>query len=173
MTDNPPVPDPTILTTEQLERAIAGLRDLLETQIRSVDEACTLRFDTVKGQFILVELQRVEQKADTKAAVDAALTAQKEAVREQTAAGDLSIAKSEAAMTKQLDQLSVTFTTAIKAVSDTLVDVKSRLDRIESAKQGGQEFRIERRESLASFYALIATVVGVAGLIVTAIIATR
>ena len=174
-----PVPDPTVLTTEQLHREIgalqlrmesliealhdhtttlfAGLREIIEEKLRSVDR-----------QLALVESQRVEQKSDTKAAVDAALTAQKEAVKEQTTASERAIAKSEAATTKQLEQLNQTFATAIKGVTDLLNDTKDRVSRIEAAKVGGKE----TVGSLYAFGGLLVAFLGVA-IIAATFIATH
>jgi cobalamin biosynthesis Mg chelatase CobN len=150
--DNKPTPDPTILTTEQLLREIARLEKLLETQLRSEHELVQAhingrvdfvleQFRSVETQFSLIERQRVEQKQDTKNAVDAALAAAKEAVKEQTTASERAIAKSEAATTKQLEQQSATFSTAIKGVADLLQDTKDRVGAIENQKQGGTDNR--------------------------------
>lgn len=161
-----PVPDPTLLTTEQLLREVAALRELVESDIEGLESIVSEKFRSVDQQLELVERQRVEQKADTKAAVDAALTAQKEAVKEQTTASDRAIAKSEASMTKQLEQLQATFAASIKSLADTLDDLKGRTGTIEAIKQGG-------RESMSGVYALIASIVGVVGLIIAAFVATR
>jgi uncharacterized coiled-coil protein SlyX len=53
-----PVPDPTVLTTEALNREINHLRELIDMRLG------------------MIETQRVELKADTRAAIDTALTAQ-------------------------------------------------------------------------------------------------
>ena len=93
-----PVPDPTLLTTQALRREIEGLRELLEQRLMCVQEETNL-------QFTIVERQRVEQKKDTRDAVDSALTAQKEAV-----------SKAEAGMMAQIQQLA----TSTKAMEETL-----------------------------------------------------
>lgn len=167
-----PIPDPTLLTTQALVREIASLRELLETQVAALEDVEDQKFYKVEQQFELVERQRVEQKKDTKDAVDAALTAQKEAVREQTAASERAIAKSEAATSKQLDQLSVTFVTEAAALRRELGEMKERVLTIEQLKIGGKEATTEQRESLTGVYAvvgIIATVffvgLGVVGLI--------
>ncbi len=68
--------------------------------------------------------------------MDAALQAAKEAVGEQNKSSALAIAKSEAATTKQIDQLAGVIQTMTKAFDDKVGDVKDRLTRIEGAKQG-------------------------------------
>lgn len=134
-----PLDDPSALTTAQLHREIRVLHDLLDALFKGAEEIQVQRFKAVEQQFELVERQRVEQKSDTKAAVDAALTAQKEAVKEQTTASDRAIAKSETAMTKQLEQLQATFATAINGVTLLLNDAKDRIVKIEANKAGNNE----------------------------------
>jgi len=133
-----PVPDPTTLTTDAIEREIAALRELLMALISAMSELNNERFQTV-------EHHRLEQKLDTKEKIDAALLAQQGAAN-----------KSELAIKDQLNQLSNTFDTAIGGVTDGLADVKDRVGKIEAIKVGGQE-------KVAAFYAfagfLTATVV--------------
>ena len=146
-----PTPDPTILTTEALQREVGQLKELSNTSIAALDERMEL-------QFSLVERQRVEQKSDTALAVNAALSAAKEAVKEQTLASGLAINKSEVATAEQLKQLNATINTAISGVSSALMDVKTRVERIENIKQGA-------RESVTGIYAALgglAAVVAVA-----------
>jgi chromosome segregation ATPase len=183
---NTPTPDPTVLTTEALARAVRAERDYFDSQtevigerLRGIDRATSLLNETVNRvptevqkevshlrelmderseavitQFSLVERQRVEQKSDTKAAVDAALAAAKEAVKEQTTAFGLATAKSETSTLEQLKQLTVTFNTAISGVQVTLGDLKDRINRIEATKAGG-------KETLTGIYALVGFLVSV------------
>lgn len=130
-------PDPTVLTTEALQRAISTLKDTISLQVthefdsRVAADIAIQEFTEREMQ--LIERQRVEQKLDTKAAVDAALAAAKEAVKEQTTASGLSISKSENATNEQLKQLSTTFTTAIAGVERTINDWKDRVNTVEQA----------------------------------------
>lgn len=131
-----PVPDPTVLTTQQLDKEIGHIRELLTSNL---DELRTLllghmaldteRFSKIEDQFSAAESGRIESKADTKRELDAALTAQKE-----------SAVKTEASFIKLIDQVSV-----------SIADVKDRVTRIESGKIGGQE-------SKSATYALIALI---------------
>ena len=159
--ENQPVPDPTILTTEQLLREIARLEKLMEASVAGLRDVVNEQFESVDVQFQLVERQRVEQKKDTKDAVDAALAAAKEAVKEQTTASGLSITKSETATSEQLKQMNATFTTAINAVSATVTDLKEQVVRIESIKQGG-------KEQITGLYAAIGASAVILGIIVVA-----
>ena len=153
--------DPSSLTTDALRREVAGidreltqrreiqlkeldsLKVLLETEIEESRNITKEQLRSIQTQFDLLEKQRIEQKKDTKDAVDAALIAQKEAVQEQTIASGLSIAKSEAATAKQLDQLAVTFSTAITGVNNAVADMKDQSNR----DQGDMKDRVSKVES--------------------------
>jgi hypothetical protein len=140
MTSGPlPTPDPTPLTTEQLLREIDRLEKLMESAVGGLRDVVNEQFESVDKQFQLVERQRVEQKRDTEVGVAAALSAAKEAVKEQTTASGLSITKSETATNEQMKQINVTFTTAINAVTAAVNDLKEQVVRIESVKQGGHD----------------------------------
>lgn len=143
-------PDPTVLTTEALQRAVGTLKDVISLQIThesqsriaadlSLQARLGEKFDAVAREMKLVEDSRVEQKQDALASLAAALSAAKEAVKEQTTASALSINKSENATNEQLKQLTVTFTTAIEGVNRTIVDLKERVGKNESdqAAAGG------------------------------------
>jgi len=162
-----PVPDPTSLTTEQLDRTISALKEVLETRLGGMEEVTDEKFISVNERFALVERQRVEQKEDTKAAVDAAFSAAKEAVREQTNASERAIAKSETATKEQLNQLTNTFDTAIRGVTGSLDDIKERVGKIESIRQGASERKEEGRATISSTTAVVGAIVGVLVLILT------
>jgi hypothetical protein len=144
------------------------------------------KFLRVDQQFALVENQRVEQKVDTKSAVDAALIAQKEAVREQTTASERAIAKSETATNKQLEQLSATFATAAEALRRSIDDVKERLAEVDrGVRQSLAEVdakvttvastRIGEKESKTSTWATVGVIVSIVavGLVILGVLAAR
>jgi hypothetical protein len=103
-----PVPDPTTLTTSQLLREIEHVKELGGEQINGI-----------RREMGTAEKLRIEQKQDTKTAVDAALEAQEKAN-----------AKAEAATTKSIDQLADTFNTAFEGVRRELADLKERVGKI-------------------------------------------
>lgn len=167
MTETPhyrPPSDPSELTTAQILREASILRELLEANATGASLLVEQKFSAVDRQFELVERMRVEQKKDTKDAVDAALTAQKEAVKEQTTAFGLATAKSEAAMTEQLKQLNATFTAAIKGVTDLLNDTKDRISKVEAMRLGSDGAHDNRRADAAI---LISAIVGILMVITT------
>lgn len=157
-----PDPDPTLLTTESLLREVAHLKELVEEQISSLRDRTQLQFD-------LVERQRVEQKNDTKAAVDAALTAQKEAVKEQTTASERAIAKSESGTSKQLEDLAANFRTENTGIRTTIDDLKERVSELASLRAGALEQRTEGRSNSALYVSAVAAGIFAIGLIVSVV----
>jgi cobalamin biosynthesis Mg chelatase CobN len=173
--DRRPVPDPTVLTTQALYREVAALQELVEQQITAQREVINQQFYKVEQQFELVERQRVEQKKDTKDAVDAALTAQKEAVREQTSASERSIAKSEAATNKQLEQLATTFSNTQASLLARIDELKERIVDVDRKAEANVQQRAGAKDDRTGLYALIGTLSTVffIGLAVFTLIATR
>jgi Cu/Ag efflux protein CusF len=145
--ENKPTPDPTVLTTEQLERAIMNVKELMTSELKGIVAVFEERFNSIAVQLALIASQRIEQKDDTSVAVQAALSAAKEAVKEQTAAAEKSILKTENSTAEQMKQMTTTFTVANEGLSLQIGDVKDRVAKIENVKQGG-------REAIAGLYAL-------------------
>jgi hypothetical protein len=127
-----PIPDPTELTSKAVDRAVEVARLFTEGEVTHLRELMNVQFEAI-------ESWRKEQKADTKAAVDAALAAAKEAVKEQTQASQLAINKSETATIENIKQQNVTFSTANTGLTRELAAVTTRVERIENLKQGGQD----------------------------------
>ena len=165
-----PHPDPTFLTTEQLKREIENLREFLEASIKAETNLTDARFKALAQQNEMVEKQRIEQKGDVKAAVDAALAAQKEAVKEQTLASERSIAKSEAATTKQLEQIIATFSASIGSVSLQLNDAKDRLYRLETTVATYTAATTGAAKGRTEGYGGIVTIIMLAAVVITLIL---
>lgn len=219
-----PVPDPTILTTEQLTREIGRLREILEARLDGMDKATRLEYDSVLrrlGEIVQergVDIQAVreyhitdikglreltnekfsgtrstledierrmlqrdtevttrfqerdtrsEREArDNKIAVDAAFAAAKEAVAEQNKSNALAIAKSEAATTKQLDQLVVLLQTTAKASDDKIDDLKTQIADLRSV----DSVRTGRGAGLQQGWGILVAVVGIVGVLISAAI---
>lgn len=176
---NDPIrPDPTVRTIETLYREVAGLRESTSLLVAGVEQILAEKFRSIDIQLALIERQRVEQKNDTANAVAAALTAQKEAVREQTIASERAIAKSETATGKQLDQMTATFSASIGGVTDLLNELKDRIGKldtrisnIEIAKQSVTESKTEFRGGTTTAVAIISAVVAVIAVIASIIVA--
>lgn len=132
MHESRPIPDPTVLTTEALHREVNALQVLLRIEMHALKEFFTEKLQTM-------EEYRIEQKNDTKAAVDAALQAAKEAVKEQTLSSDRAISKSEAGTSKQIDQQGLLINTATSGLNDKIDDIKQRITTIEGRSKGSSE----------------------------------
>jgi len=127
-----PIPDPTELTSKAVDKAVQVSRDYTEAEINHIKEWAVaenrhLR-DWASIQFSLNENQRLEQKEDTK-----------EAVKEQTAAAQLANNKSEIGFKEQLGQQDARFSTANEGINREMKVLTTRVERIESLKQGGQD----------------------------------
>jgi hypothetical protein len=154
-----PVPDPTLLTTQQLHRELTSLRELIETRLEGYDKAITLlqstldkspsiaemyashgeKFHSIQTQFTERDIRTEQTARDSKVAVDAALQAAKEAVGEQNKSSALAIAKSETSTTKQIDQISVLIDNTRKSFDDKIDDIKQRLTSMEGMRKGGSD----------------------------------
>lgn len=127
--------DDLVRVPTDVQKAVTALKEVLLEMFKTVEG----KFDEVKLQFELIEKQRVEQKADTKAAVDAALTAQKEAVKEQTAASEKSILKSESATKERIDLQAKDLRTSGDSTNQQVSDLKERVTTIEGKTTGHGE----------------------------------
>ncbi len=176
--DRRPVPDPTILTTQQLLREMGSLNSLFTARLEAMDKAIVLtntnllqqlvhlrelmdeKFVSVEKQFEERDTRVRETATATKVAVDAALQAAEKAVDKSNEAFALSVAKSEAATMKQLDQLSQLFQTTTDSLKDRINETASRLDRLEGRGAGFSS-------SWGIAVAVFGMVIGAAGLILS------
>lgn len=144
--------------------AVMNLKLLHDERFHSLDEQNTSRIQAIdkrledlstllNEKFAGVEKQfkerdvRVEQTArDTKVAVDAALQASEKAVGKQNESFALSIAKSETATMKQIDQQAAIIGNATKSLDDKINDLKDRLTRIEGQGVGKAESRVNTKD---------------------------
>ena len=158
-----PIPDPTVLTTEALTREITAVRELLFNEIRhrghltdeqfaSRAKLIDARFAAVEQQFQAIQFRTAEQKADTRLALDTALASAKEAVQLQTQSSELAQAKSEAALTKQIDGILMRVSELTNVMDGKIADLKERMDRLEGKSTG-----------FSSSWGILVAVVGILG----------
>jgi hypothetical protein len=103
-----------------VDKQVGNLKELVFQKLQ-------IDYDGVQLQFKERDT-RVDQTAkDSKVAVDAALSAAKEAVGEQNKSSALAIAKQEATFTKQIDQLSILLSTVTKGQEDKINDIKASI----------------------------------------------
>ena len=120
-----PVPDPTVLTTAALLREIASLKELLQLQITALTSVNNEKFSNIDTRFADLDRLRTQTAITNRDAIDAALQAQKE-----------STAKTEAAFTKQIDQIQVLISAISRAADEKVDDVKTRIDLSEGRSKG-------------------------------------
>jgi hypothetical protein len=153
---------------ELLQKSTDQLPNLIASTMLKLQELHEEKFASVQKQFTERDTRTEQTSRDSKVAVDAALKAQQEAFGEQNKSSALAIAKSEAATMKQMDQIGVIISTGTKATDDKIDDLKSRVQAMESAKQGGAEQKHDTSDSRNYLFAIVGMVVGVAGLFIGA-----
>lgn len=154
MTDNfIPIPDPTVLTTQQLEKGLSSERDyvdgqiaLLSERLRGVDDSVSNlkqlideRFRSVAVQFVERDIRSERENRDNKVAVEAAFAAAKEAASEQNKSSALAIDKSEKATAETLAKQADLFKSTTDALLLQITDLKERVARSEAVKIGSTE----------------------------------
>jgi len=172
-----PVPDPTVLTTQQLVREIAASREILEakydTRLAAMDTAtelnksatdkiphmidekiCQLRklndekFAGVEKQFLERDTRTDKIAELGQKALEAALSAAKEAV-----------GKTEVSFTKQIDTTLAQIQAEKKATDDKFEDVKGRLTTLESSINTRQTVVTETRgQSNVNTYLVVVSI---------------
>lgn len=122
-----------------------GLKHYIDATVSGRVALTDARFQAVSKELEAGERRRIEHKADTQKAVDAAFSAAKEMLTAQTAASDKAISKSESTVSGQ-----------IKAVEGTVDDLKDRIGKLETQQQAKLDTRTDTRLN-------IGMVVGIAG----------
>jgi hypothetical protein len=176
-----PIPDPTVLTTQQLLRELASLREVYDTRIGAMDRAAEVlaetvnrtptaiqtaignlrevhdeRFNSIQQQFRERDV-RTEQADKARAeALAAALQAAKEAVFEQAQAAAKAADKTELSFTKLIEQTQLQITTVAEGLGDKIADLKGRIDRGEGSTAGAADTRTDQRLNLGTVIAAVA-----------------
>lgn len=158
-----PVPDPSVLTTAQLQREVAHVTELYNARFDETAKAITLlqafadkspttavleqeiialtgivdeRFKGVEKQFIERDKRTEQLSLADKTAIAAALQAQKEAAGAQAESNAASTAKQELAFTKLLEQIQQTQSATNKSTDDKINALTGRMDRGEGHGKG-------------------------------------
>jgi uncharacterized protein (DUF342 family) len=186
-----PVPDPTVLTQEASTKLEAMIRNLIKTEIEHQRELFDEKLDGISNQFSerlatisekiagiglrldLLDARTAEQKSDTKAALDAALAAQKEAVAAQTESSDKSINKSETATTERIKAVETLLNASTRASDDKIDDLKSRIVAIEAVKIGNVEHSASARGNMVSIMSVVVAIIAVVSAIAAVVIALK
>jgi flagellar biosynthesis GTPase FlhF len=178
-----PTPDPTALTTAALHRETGVLRESMDQRFadrdreaRNLSRERTEQFAALR-ELLLGHIESLDRLTDerfsgSKSAVESALIAQKDAVREQTTASDRAIAKSESATTKQLEQQSLTVTTAFAELRRSIDEVKERaveenramrtsISDVATTANGTVQQKVGAKEDRSALYATIGILISV------------
>jgi hypothetical protein len=123
-------------TPERLREMVAALRDITDQKFLELASTHGEKFNSIQTQFRERDVRAEQSNKDAKVAVDAALQAAKDLGADQNKSSALAIGKSEAAITKQMDQLGALIASVTKASDEKIADVKDRLTRIEGKGQG-------------------------------------
>ncbi len=180
-----PVPDPTVLTTQQLLREQAMLRELIETRLNGMDKAIELlqkstdkapesikeqiarlqhlheeKFASIAVQFKERDTRSERESRDNKVAVDAAFAAQKEAAAKQDEANQKAIDKSEKATTETIKTNAELVRTTTDGLGGKIDDLKLRFSVLDGQKRG-----------IGDSWGVVLAIIGVVGLIAGVVIA--
>lgn len=159
--DSRPVPDPTALTADLVDKAVKGLREILETRMNGVDREIIELQTSVRLRPHEIEVQithlkdlhdekfkgietriserddlRKQAATDAKVGIDAALASAEKLVKASNDSFALSVDKSERATNELLKQQAENQKNTSIALDDKIVGLKERLDRIEGAAVG-------------------------------------
>jgi len=156
-----PVPDPTKLTQEAVDRAVAQLSAIFAVQLAAITDRMNrlglaiTASGTEANESIgaaIANLQALMQEkfkgvADQfvgrDVALAAALLAQKTAVDDQNKSNALSISKSDAAVAKQIDTIAASSEAKSAALNEKVDDLRTRLQAIESRAVGVNDNRAD------------------------------
>jgi len=145
---------------------LAAEREFIMSQIEIISTRMTEKFVAIDGQF-----------AASKTAVDAALSAAKEAVAEQNKANSAAIKVSEGNTKEQLTSLGQVSSANFKAMEDKITDARDRLTSIEGLTRGIEQAggkgtsaarfdEAQRRALISSVISALAVLVSLTAVIV-------
>ena len=186
-----PIPDPTILTTQLIDRAIQAAREyadgkdqVLTERISGLDRVVELqlksneayfqtlsneRFRQFDTQFKERDLRSERESRDNKVAIDAALAAQKEASAKQDESNQKAIDKSEKATQDTIIKLEQLFATQNRAIGDGISDMKERVGRLETStstiREARTDYRAARTDDRGLVFGVLGVLIGASGLV--------
>jgi predicted nuclease with TOPRIM domain len=125
-----PIPDPTLLTTAQLDREIKNLEERIQAELKAVDGRIEAIRQVDQGHFERIQIQFGERDKQTALA----LQGQKELSALATEYINTTVSKMDSSYTKLFDQMQVLLTNMTKNVDEKITDIKGRIDRSEASK---------------------------------------
>ena len=136
--------------------------DLVEAAIKRLDDLAAMRdkvweaeLRAVHDKFAAVERLRLENKNDSKSAVDAALAAAKELVSSQATTAK-----------EAMEQQANTSTAALNGLLNTINDLKERVGAVENVKLGIESHKTDARLTVGMVMGVVGGLVGLLLLII-------
>lgn len=149
-----PVPDPTKLTTEAVDRAtghwqreLAGAREVISVRVDGIEQAARLRHT----------------------AIDAATVHQREYLLARIESNAASIKKSEDTTAETIRTNSDLAMTALRAQADKVDDLKDRLIKLETQARTASQVVVDRRAQTGSNVSLINVAISALSIIIAVI----
>ena len=134
---NIPVPDPSFLTTQALEREINHLVTLFNSQLDMLRVEIVTHKELVTQSFVEKDL-RDNQRFDAQSkALDAARIAADLAVQAALVAAEKAVSKAEIAAEKRFDTVSEKVDDARTITSETIASIQSQIASITGRGAGG------------------------------------
>lgn len=188
--NNIPIPDPSVLTTEQLRRELDKLQELIYSRMDAMERAAEVldenvnrqptildremdklnlltaeRFNSIAVQFKERDVRTDQDKLAATTAVNAALQAQKEAAGASNISNSAAIAKSEAGFTKEIDAIKNLLLSNKDGINTQITDLVARLNRSEAAVVNTREVRVDRHSEVSGIMGIVGGIVGVVSLV--------
>jgi len=125
-----PIPDPTLLTTAQLDREIRNLEMRIQSDLKAINEHINSIRQVDQGHFERIQIQFGERDKQTALA----LQGQKELGQLTTEYINTTIGKMDTTYTKLFDQMQVLLSSMVKNDDEKFSDIKGRIDRVETLR---------------------------------------
>ena len=120
----------------EVQKQVGNLKELLESKLETDRILKEEQFTKVGQRFDLLDKARIEQKADSALALNAALQSARDLYNEQTASSKEAIAKIETSTDRRFDSVALLINQNQKAADEKQQDLKERLDRTEGRGTG-------------------------------------
>jgi len=209
---NIPIPDPSLITTREIDRAKTDIRleitasikaaydislikteaarEVIETRLRGMDithqllqdelkfqaqrlevllseklGAVTIRIENIATQIRERDIRVEQDKITARAAVEAALTAQRELSAQRSVSNAEAIGKSEMAFGKQIENLQSLISSTKDATHAQIGNLTGRLDRGEGGQSGARQAMQDRQSNIGTVVGIVGSTIGALGFI--------